>query len=113
MQETILISMPVADLQTIITDCVNTCLKTSLSDNTEQEQDSLLNIQQAATLLGLSVATLYSKVSKAEIPVSKQGNRLYFSKQELTNWIKTGRKKTISEMQADAEKYLHTKNKRG
>lgn len=79
----------------------------------EPAKDSLLNIKQAAELLGLSVPTLYSKVSKAEIPVSKQGNRLYFSKQELTNWIKTGRKKTIAETQVGAETYLQTKNKGG
>lgn len=113
MTETILISMPVADLQTIIVDCVNTCLKSHLPENPAQEQDSLLNITQAAELLGLSVPTLYSKVSKREIPVNKQGNRLYFSRLELTEWIKTGKKKTLAETQAIANAYLQAKNKRG
>jgi excisionase family DNA binding protein len=81
--------------------------------NTEPAKDELLNIKQAALLLGLSVPTIYSKVSKTEIPVSKQGNRLYFSRQELTEWIKTGRKKTINEIQADTNTYLQAKKRRG
>lgn len=57
------------------------------------ESEQLLTIQQAAQLLNLSVPTIYGLVSKAEVPVSKKGKRLYFSKQELTAWIKEGRKK--------------------
>jgi excisionase family DNA binding protein len=69
-----------------------------LVKNTEE----LLSIQEASAFLNLSVPTLYSKVSKREIPVSKPGNRLYFNKSELTDWIKSGRKKTLSEVQEDA-----------
>lgn len=80
---------------------------------TEPAKDELLNIKQAAALLGLSVPTLYSKVSKGEMPVCKQGNRLYFSQLELTEWIKSGKKKTLAETQAIANTYLQAKNKRG
>lgn len=68
--------------------------------------DRLLTISEAAKLLSLSVATLYGLVHSAKIPVSKQGKRLYFSEQELFFWVKTGRKKTITEIDADANKYL-------
>jgi len=74
--------------------------------------DKLLNIKQAAEMLSLSVPTIYGLVHRAEIPVSKRGKRLYFSKAELTQWIKDGRKKTNTEIAAEAAQYL-TKNKRG
>lgn len=45
--------------------------------------DELLTVEQAAKLLKLSVATLYSKVCRNEIPVNKQGKRLYFYRVEL------------------------------
>ena len=65
------------------------------SDNNEE----LLTIEGAAELLKLSVATIYTKVCKNEIPVNKQGKRLYFYRAELLDWIKSGRIKTTLEIQ--------------
>jgi excisionase family DNA binding protein len=74
-------------------------------------QDELLTVKQAAQLLALSVPTLYSLVSKSQLPVNKKGKRLYFSKQELIDWIKGGRKKTEHEIGIEAENYLKTGKK--
>jgi excisionase family DNA binding protein len=68
--------------------------------------DKLLTIQAAAEFLSLAVPTIYSKVSKGELPVMKRSKRLYFSRIELMEYLKEGRKKTISEIEADAENYL-------
>ena len=70
----------------------------------EQNHDELLNINEASKLLNLSVSTIYSKVCKREIPVNKQGKRIYFYRHELTTWIKSGRVKTYIEMKNDIEK---------
>ncbi|MEJ7739612.1 MAG: helix-turn-helix domain-containing protein [Chitinophagaceae bacterium] len=116
MQKTILIiSLPIEDLQTVIIDCVNSCLKNNKHTGNQDllESDQLLTIQQAAELLKLSVPTIYGLVSKSELPVNKRGKRLYFSKQELTDWVKQGRKKTQVEIQAEADTYIHTKKRRG
>lgn len=75
-------------------------------------QDQLFTIQQAAAFLGLTVATMYTKVSKAELPVMKRGKRLYFSQTELTEYLKTGRKQTYAEVTAQATAYI-TNNKKG
>lgn len=74
--------------------------------------EALLTIQQASEFLNLSVPTIYSKVSKGELPVMKQGKRLYFSSIELMQFIKDGRKKTNAEIEAEAVDYLN-KNKGG
>lgn len=58
----------------------------------------LMTISQAAEFLNLSVQTLYGKVCHREIPVSKKGKRLYFYKSELEEWIKSGKKKTMTEL---------------
>lgn len=81
------------------------------SNDAQIEGDELLTIQQAALLLSLSVPTIYGLVSRAEIPVSKRGKRLYFSKQELTDWIKAGRKRTNTEIQEAAINYTNRKRK--
>jgi len=78
----------------------------------QAEADQMLTIQQASELLQLTVPTLYVKVHHREIPVSKQGNRLYFSKQELLEWVKLGRRKTIAETAVEAEAFLSSKSNR-
>jgi excisionase family DNA binding protein len=59
--------------------------------NNETEIDTLLTIKEAAKFLDLSVPTLYRKVSKTLIPFCKKSNRLYFSKADLINWVKSSR----------------------
>jgi hypothetical protein len=49
---------------------------------------------------------MYSKVSKGELPVMKRSKRLYFSRTELLAYLKSGRKKTNTEIEAEADAYL-------
>lgn len=77
-----------------------------LKDYNKQDKvidNDLLSVNEASILLKLSVATIYSKVCRNEIPVNKQGKRLYFYRKELLDWIKSGRIKTISEIQREVE----------
>lgn len=67
-------------------------------NNDPDREDQLLTITDASKLLNLSVATLYSKVSRNEIPVCKKGKKLYFSKTELTAWIQSGKIPTNEEL---------------
>jgi len=66
--------------------------------NPQLPRDDLLTIRQAAEFLSLSVPTLYTKVSRKEIPVNKRGKRLYFSTVELSEWVRSGKKKTTEEI---------------
>ena len=75
------------------------------------ESDKLLNIQQAADFLSLSVPTIYSMVSKGTLPVMKCSKRLYFSQIELMEYLKSGRRKTASEIADQADEYLTKKRK--
>ena len=72
-----------------------------------EKQEQFLTIQQAAEFLCLTVPTIYSKVSRRKLPFMKQGKRLYFSKSELSDYLRRGKKETAAEMEAD--NYLITK----
>ena len=75
--------------------------------NKHPESDELLTIDEVAELLHLSKTTVYSKHSKGEIPgVCKKGKRLYFQRQVIIDWIKSGRRKTNAEIQAEAQTYF-------
>ena len=75
------------------------------------EKDELLTVQDTAKFLSLSVPTVYTLISKGELPVMKRSKRCYFSKVELINYLKLGRKKTIAETALEAEKYFKTKKR--
>jgi excisionase family DNA binding protein len=76
------------------------------------EEDKLLSITEAAEFLSLTVPTMYSKVSKGELPVMKRSKRLYFSRTELLEYLKDGRKKSNAEIEQEAKAYL-LNNKKG
>lgn len=79
---------------------------------TTPEREQFLTIQEAAEFLSLSVPTLYSKVSRGELPSMKHGKRLYFSSIELSQCIKAGRKRSNNEIEQEADTYL-SNNKKG
>lgn len=78
----------------------------SQGDKQTSEDDRFLSIKEAAAFIGLSVPTVYGLVHRRAIPCMKRNKRLYFSKQQLTDWIVEGRKKTVSEIQSDAKTSL-------
>ncbi|MFV0573129.1 MAG: helix-turn-helix domain-containing protein [Xanthomarina gelatinilytica] len=85
----------------------------------QPEPDNPLNIDEIATLTGYTKPTLYGYCQKNEMPHHKKNGRLFFFKSEIIDWIKTGKQKTLKELEADAEAYLTyrkavlSKNKKG
>lgn len=78
---------------------------------TTEQPEQLLTVQEAAQFLNLTVPTIYSKVSKGELPVMKRSKRLYFSSTELMEYLKEGRKKSNAEIEQEAETYLSNNRK--
>ena len=68
----------------------------------DEAEQKMLNIQEAAAFLNITVAALYSLVSRKDIPVNKPGKRLYFDKNELNEWIRSGKKKTAIAIEQEA-----------
>lgn len=78
---------------------------------TNEQPEQLLTVQEAAQFLNLTVPTIYSKVSKGDLPVMKRSKRLYFSSTELMEYLKEGRKKSNAEIEQEAEAYLSNNKK--
>ncbi|HSK72089.1 MAG TPA: helix-turn-helix domain-containing protein [Pyrinomonadaceae bacterium] len=72
----------------------------------QPEQDEIgKGAEFASKITGKAVPTIYDLVHKRLIPHSKRGKDLYFSRKELINWLKSGKRKTQSEIAADAQSY--------
>jgi excisionase family DNA binding protein len=78
-----------------------------------QDDEKPLVIKEAAKYLNLSVPTIYSKVSRGELPYFKKGKRLYFLKKNLEEFILSGRKKSLDEIKSSAIASLSLKRKGG
>ena len=94
-----------SSIETLILDLKYQPIKVGPNEPSEQ----LLTVQEAAQFLNLTVPTIYSKVSKGELPVMKRSKRLYFSNLELMEYLKEGRKKSNAEVEKEAEAYLSNK----
>lgn len=73
------------------------------------EPNNPIKIKEVAELTGLTVPTLYGYVQRNEIPFNKKGNRLYFFKSDIIDWIKTGKQKTLKELASEANSFLSKK----
>lgn len=58
-------------------------------------------------------ATVYGWVHAHLIPCHKGQKKLRFLKSEIDNWLKEGRKKTTSEIEAETDVFLSSKKKGG
>jgi len=77
----------------------------------QPEIETPIQLNEIVLLTGLTKPTLYAYVQRNEIPYHKKGNRLYFFKTEIIDWIKTGKQKTIRELEAETDEYLSNHKK--
>ena len=68
--------------------------------------DKFVNITEAAQILELAIPTVYNLVSAGRFPVMKKSKRLYFSRKELLDYIRTGRRNTVEEIEEEARSYV-------
>lgn len=72
----------------------------------------ILNIKQAAEFLHLKPATLYEKTSQKIIPHFKKGNKLYFYRSELEQWVTAGKVNTQHELQTLAATHVFQRSRK-
>ncbi|SFC97728.1 helix-turn-helix domain-containing protein [Algibacter pectinivorans] len=77
----------------------------------QPEIETPINLNEVSEITGLTKPTLYGYVQRNEIPHNKKGNRLYFFKSEIVDWIKTGKQKTLKELKAENDEFLSNTNK--
>ena len=64
----------------------------------EKKKTDTINVHEAAELTGFKVASIYSKVSRNEIPTIGRGRPLVFSRKGLEKWLKEGKPTVIDMM---------------
>ena len=73
----------------------------------------VLNLEEAASFLGIAKSTLYKMTHENRIPFYKPAGKLiYFEKSVLLEWIRSNRIMSESELQEEARKKLLELNAR-
>ena len=101
------------------TDDIRAAVRTELADffstfqlHSQPETDDLgKGAEFASRITGKAVPTIYDLVHKRLIPHSKRGKDLYFSRTELLDWLKAGKRKTQAELAFDAENFSLEKSR--
>ena len=88
-------------------------LKALLLNKAENQSktDNPLTIDEVVKLTRYTKPTIYGYCQKNEIPHHKKNGRLFFFTSEIIDWIKEGKQKTITEIEADADAFLSNKKK--
>ena len=85
-------------------------LKSSSSIKTNDEKGDIdykvLSVDEVSKLLGLAKATIYTKVSRKELPHMKRGKNLYFSEKEINEYLKGGKVLSNDEIDAISKNYI-------
>jgi predicted DNA-binding transcriptional regulator AlpA len=76
-----------------------------------QESDRWLNLSDFCSYHPNHPAkqTVYAWIVQRAVPYHKKGKKLMFLKSEIDKWLKEGRRKTIAEIQTEAEQYVKSK----
>lgn len=61
-------------------------IEKALANNESEDRDQVLTVREAAALLDLRPATVYTKVNRNELPYSRNAGKLRFSRNELIRW---------------------------
>ncbi|MCB9230777.1 MAG: helix-turn-helix domain-containing protein [Bacteroidia bacterium] len=80
-------------------------------NSNNEARDQIGRVGFAMQLTGLAQSTIYQKVQRNEIPFSRRGKHLYFSRQDLEAWLMEERERTVNELGNEAMNGLIEKNK--
>ena len=97
------------ELSNLIELSVNKALENQKKENSSTE--NWFNLGQLCNYLPdkPKKPTVYGWISNSLIPYHKGAKNLRFSKSEIDEWLKSGKRKTKDEIKEEAHTYLHKK----
>ncbi|WP_291058813.1 MULTISPECIES: helix-turn-helix domain-containing protein [unclassified Empedobacter] len=72
------------------------------------EEEIILDANEVAQLLKVTIGTIRTKTSNGEIPSMKRLGKNYYLKSEIIEYLKQGKKLSFQEIEEQANQYLLT-----
>lgn len=73
------------------------------SKQNDPQEEVPIDIHEGAKLLGISLTTMYSKISNREFNTFKRGRKVYVLRSDLLNYIKANKRKSREEITQQAK----------
>ena len=102
------ISKRLDSLEGLLLDALHKPIHVDIPDSSQQ----VYTAHELSRKVNKTVATIYRWYREGKIGGSKRGKSLYFTEEDLMNYINEGRQKSNSEIESEVEKYL-SNNKKG
>jgi len=58
---------------------------------------TFFTVPQASEFLGVTIRTIYGYIQSRKIPYYKKTHKVYFKKEDIENWLESGRRMSASE----------------
>jgi len=104
-----LTAMTEEEFKNFLKQAITEVMKNLTINDTDLSSDPL-DVEQAAKFLKIQITTLYEKTCHKTIPHFKKGNKLYFHKSDLLEWVKQGKVSTKNDLEIQAQTYLMKKH---
>src|SRR5688572_29471277 len=96
-----LVDLTVAELKILLEEAKRNSEPSSPATSRQWNIADIAGMELALEITGLKKPTIYALVSKSRIPHMKKGKKLFFSRKELIEWIKTGKRMTVDELRKE------------
>ncbi len=100
-----------SEFESLLEDTIRRVLESHVSSISSNGQDDLMTVPQAAVFLSLSIPTIYGLLHRKELPAMKRAKRVYFKRSELLQYLEQGKKKTLEEIEREANSFSSGKRR--
>ena len=76
-----------------------------------KDDEDIMTAEEVCVLLNMKKSGLYQKTHQRQIPFMKQGKKLYFSRQAINDWLKSGGIITMEQEKLEDDKAFYQKHK--
>jgi predicted DNA-binding transcriptional regulator AlpA len=111
MQNVVLTQLSIPELEQLFHETLDRYFADKQIAVASPKPDEIGGIELAVEITGKAKPTIYNYCSDNLIPHSKRGKKLYFSRNELTDWLKSGKRKTRAEIALEAENFSPTNSR--
>ncbi|HYF69469.1 MAG TPA: helix-turn-helix domain-containing protein [Ohtaekwangia sp.] len=96
-----------SELQEFLSETIRTTVEEAVdkahSSPRDPQEEVPIDIHEGAKLLGISLTTMYSKISNREFNTFKRGRKVYVLKSDLLNYIKANKRRSREEILQQAK----------
>lgn len=78
----------------------------AIKKQSEDKFSEIMGVREAGMLLKLTKSTIYTKVSRGELPAFKSGKRLLFHRTELLEHMQLSKKMNSYQLKKEADLYI-------